>query len=95
MVPQKYKMFWGTQVPYTNIPIKWSQKVAVARWCGADITGNFCPIPAQTYRCHHAGDPRIDAAVADNWCWGAEAEGQAIAGDGRCLTQGAAEYERV
>ena len=76
-------------------PQKWSQKVAA--WCGhhrgADIiTGNLCPIPAQTYRGHHARDPRIDAAVADDWCWGAESERAAIAGDGRCSTQGAAEY---
>ena len=38
-------------------------------------------------------DPRqIAVAVADDWCWGAESEGKAIAGDGRCSTQGAAEY---
>ena len=58
------------------------------------ITGNLCPIPAQTYQGHHARDPRIDAAVADDWCWGAESEGEAIAGDRRCSTQGAAEYHR-
>ena len=54
------------------------------------ITGNLCPIPAQTYQGHHARDPRIDAAVADDWCWGAESEGQAIVGDGHCSTQDAA-----
>jgi hypothetical protein len=30
--------------------------------------------------------------LADDWCWGAESEGEAIAGDGRCSTQGAAQY---
>tara|TARA_B100000513_G_scaffold72369_1_gene29079 strand:- start:11 stop:202 length:192 start_codon:yes stop_codon:yes gene_type:complete len=34
----------------------------------------------------------IMPAVADDWCWGAKAEGQAIAGERRCSTQGAAEY---
>ena len=60
------------------------------------ITGNLCPIPAQTYRGHDARDPRqIDAAVADDWCRGAEADGEAIAGDGRCSTQGAVEYKSL
>ena len=77
----------GYSQPHT--PNKPSQKMAA--WCGhhrgADIiTGNLCPIPA------HDRDPRIDAAVADDWCWGAESESAAIAGDGRCSTQGAAEY---
>ena len=50
------------------------------------------PRKNQTSRGHHAGDPRIDAAVADDcWCLGAESDGEAIAGDGRCPTQGAAE----
>ena len=51
---------------------------------------------------HDARDSRqIDAAVAEDWCWSAESEGEAIAGDGGCLTQGAAvrqgirEYELI
>ena len=61
---------------------------------GVDITTSS-PLPDSrtcTYRGHNVRGPRIDAAVADDWCWGAEADGEAIAGDGRCLTQGAAEY---
>jgi|TARA_B100000524_G_scaffold239058_1_gene127552 hypothetical protein len=72
-----------------------TQKVAVV-WCGhftvvwcGNFHGNLCPIPA------HARDPRIDAAVADDWCWGAESEREAIAADGRYSAQGVAEYERV
>ena len=34
----------------------------------------------------------IMPAVADDWCWGAESQREAIAGDGRCSMQGAAEY---
>ena len=70
-------------------------------WCGHQSSRNLCPIPAQTYRGHHARDPRIDTAVADDWCWGAEAEGQAIAGDGRCscarrrARQSMREYELI
>ena len=30
---------------------------------------------SRTFRGHDARDPR-DAAVADDWCWGAEAEGE-------------------
>ena len=46
-----------------------------------------------TFRGHDTRVPRrIDAAVADDWCWGAESGGEAIAGDGRCSTQGATEY---
>ena len=63
-----------------------TQKVAVV---SVDIiTGNLCPIPAHA----HIGAIMPETAVADDWCWGAEAEGEAIAGDGRCSTQGAAEY---
>ena len=80
--------------PSINVQKKWRWW----RWCGTDIiTGNLCPIPAHTYRAimPESKDPRIDAAVADDWCWGAETESEAIAGDGRCSTQGAAEYWRV
>jgi len=93
--------FWGTlqdegtasPTPPLNGNAK-SGGADIMRWCGADTSSrNLCPIPAQTYRGYYAKDPRlIDAAVADDWCWGAESEGQAIAGDGRCSTQGAAEY---
>ena len=49
-----------------------------------------------TFRGHDAEDSRqIDAAVADGWCWGAEAEGEALAEDGLCSTQSVAEYQRV
>ena len=63
-----------------------TQKVAVV---SVDIiTGNLCPIPAHA----HIGAIMPETAVADDWCWGAESEVEAIAGDGRCSTQGAAEY---
>ena len=62
-----------------NTPIKWQRKkvaVSAGSVC-PHHTGKICPKPAQTYRGHHARDPRIDVAVADDcWCWGAEAEGE-------------------
>ena len=70
----------------------------LSNWGDTIITGNLCPIPAHSHFGFRATTPesrdprRIDAAVVDDWCWGAEAEGEAIAGDGRCSTQGAAEH---
>jgi len=62
-----------------------TQKVAVV---SVDIiTGNLCPIPAHA----HIGAIMPETAVADDLCWGAKADGKAIAGDGRCSTQGVAE----
>ena len=88
-----YILGYPTGYSQPNFPIKWSQKVAMV-WCGdhhgenlpetrTDISGSSCQRPSNRRR---------HAAVADDWCWGAEAEGEAIAGDGRCSTQGAAEY---
>jgi len=62
-----------------------TQKVAVVSVCRHH---HVCPIPAHA----HIGAIMPQTAVADDWCWGAEAEGEPIAGDGRCSTQGAAEY---
>jgi len=48
---------------------------------------------SELYCAHaHFGVIMPEAAVADDWCRGAEADGEAIAGDGRCSTQGAVEY---
>ena len=75
--------------------------MAVAsHWCpiGILITG---PLARFLHICHFGADtrqvcgyPRIDAAVADGWCWRAEAKGVADTGDGRSAalsTQGAVE----
>ena len=73
------------------------QKVAVVRWCGVDIiTGNLCPIPAHA----RIGAIMSETAVAEDWCRCAEAEGEAIAGDGRCSAtllarQSIREYELI
>ena len=76
----------GYNQPNSNTPNKMvTQKVLYTGSVCAQHTGNLCPI--------HANDPRQnDAAVADDWCWGAESDGEAFAGDGRCSTQGAAGY---
>ena len=72
-----------------NTTIKWSQKVAV--WCLAASRGLW--LDFRTFRgLNGRYRRRINAAFADDWCWRAEAEGEAIAGDGPYLTQGAAEY---
>ena len=43
------------------------------------VTGPLTRFP------HISGlNARFDAAVADGWCWRAEAKGEADAGDGRC-----------
>ena len=56
-----------------------SQKVTVWVWClSVDIHGD--PLPDSrtfTFRGHDARDPRRnDAAVANDWCWGAESDGE-------------------
>ena len=80
-----------------------TQKVAV--WHVPLLRVDICrhhhgePLPDSRtfkFRGNDAKDPRqIDAAVADGWCWGAEAEGEAIAGDAHSATlstQSAPEY---
>ena len=68
-------------------------KVAVVSVCGHHHREALHDSRTFTFRGHDARDPRrIDAAVADDWCWHAEAEGEAIAGDERCSTHGAAGY---
>ena len=63
---------YPTRYSQPNFPIKWSQKVAMV-WCG-DHTGKICPKPAQTYRGHHARDPRIDAGTPPSPTTGAGAQ---------------------
>ena len=71
-------------------------KVAVVSVCGHHHREALHDSRTFTFRGHDARDPRrIDAAVADGWCWGAEAEGEALAEDGLCSTQSVAEYQRV
>ena len=82
-----YSLILGYPTGYSqhNTPKNGNVKSAVS----VHITrGTFARFPH-----HHANDPRQnDAAVADDWCWGAESDGEAFAGDGRCSTQGAAGY---
>ena len=65
-----------------------------AKKCGANIIvvrtsrGTFARFPHRHIRV-------IMPAVADDWCWGAESDGERQSPetvDGRCSTQGAAEY---
>ena len=60
----------------------------VTVWClSVRCPRTFCPIPSRlTFRPHHADDPRQnDAAWVDF-------AGPSQAANGRCSTQGAAEY---
>ena len=59
----------GYNQPNSNTPNKMvTQKVLYTGSVCAQHTGNLCPI--------HANNPRQnDAAVADDWCWGAEPDG--------------------
>ena len=63
------------------------------RWCPPAYWGLGCD--SRTFRGLYAGFPRIvAAAIADGWCWRAEARGEADAGEGRSAvlsTQSAAE----
>jgi len=63
-----------------------TQKMAMWRWGGVrSHRGAASPIPgSRTVRGLSVRCRRIDAAVADGWCWRAEAKGEADAGDGRC-----------
>ena len=50
------------------------------------ITGKLCPIPAHSHFGAIMPETLGEPTLGDDWCWRAEAEGEANAGDGHSAT---------
>jgi hypothetical protein len=50
------------------------------------ITGSLCPIPAHSHFGAIMPETLGEPTLGDDWCWRAEAEGEANAGDGHSAT---------